>query len=699
MLPQRHAFWEMYPDTFGWSRMFVYLVAAFVMAIFAYGVVRRIQTLRTGKPTTDNRFDRPWERIKGVLLYWLGQAKVLKETYPGLMHVLIFFGFIVLFIGTATTVFDEDFNVWLLGREKFITGGFYEIFSFFLDAFGVLALLGILIALYRRYVQKPSRLDLKGEDAFALSLIGLILVTGFIVEALRIAITSPDFEVWSTAGYGLAALFGKLGIAGDAAKTPHQVFWFVHFALAMVFVGSLPFYNRLWHIFGSAMNIYTRNLDAKGNVPNIPNMMARMENGEEVEMGYKRLDQFTWKELLDLDACTRCGRCQDQCPANATDKPLSPKKVIQDLKTLWDSKVAAVRDANVDDDKKAVDAGGLLLKAEDEEKGAIATDVLWACTNCMACMNACPVMIEHIPLINNMRRELAMEFEAMDKECKTLFKNMDTNANPWGMNPADRNGWIIDGLEVPTIFEKPDAEYLLWVSCLGGFDPRSQRILQSFVKILNAAKVSFATMGEMELCCGDSLRRLGNEASFQAIVQMNLDNLKESGAKMTKVLTICPHCYNTLKHEYPTFGAQWEVTHHSVFIDQLMREGKIKLQPGESIKATLHDSCFLGRYNSIYDEPRQVAQACGATLVEAEKSRDTGFCCGGGGGRLWLEEHGQRINATRVKQLVDTGADAILSACPYCMMKFDEGTKLGGFDEKVKLYDIAELAAQKLVTG
>lgn len=674
MVPERFAFWELYADSFGWSRWFVYGLAVVAMAVFGYGVYSRIKLWKAGKPEA-NRLDNIFQRIKGLLQYGFIQVRILKEAFPGVFHSFIFFGFVALFIGTSLTFLDEDFYKIITG-QKFIKGTFYVVFSFILDIAGVLAILGIALGAFRRYASRTERLDNKQEDWTFLLLITLILITGFLSEALRIAFGQMvPFEKYSSpVGYLIAGIFS--GLDSKGIMTFHAVFWFSHMLMALGFVAYLP-YSKGLHILAGWFNVYTRNLGPKGRIPAIPKMMERMEAGEDVEMGYKTTADLTWKDRLMVDACTRCGRCQDVCPAHATGKELNPKMIIQDLKNVM------LRGYD-----KGKDNGAPLLKVEE---GAILSEVLWSCTNCMACMEACPVLIEHIPLIDQMRRELAMEFDDMSTECRTFFKNMDVNANPWGMSPAERADWT-QGLDVPTVFDNPDFEYLFFVGCMAAYDVRSQSIAKSMVKIFNAAKINYAILGEMELCCGDPMRRLGNEASFQALVGMVKETLREAEITPKKVITLCPHCNNTLAHDYKDFGIDWEVVHHSVFIADLIKGGKITLKSDSPINAVLHDSCLLGRYNDIYDEPREAARAAGANLIEVEKNRNNGFCCGGGGGRLWLEEEvgsvEDKINLTRATQLAMTGAKTYLSACPYCMTMFDEGIKLKKVRENDPIWNI-----------
>lgn len=710
MLIERLPFWEMYPEMFGWSRWFVYFLAAVAMGIFGYGVYLRIRLWKQGKKTPTERLFPIPERIKGLLVYGFLQIKIIRKTFAGIFHSIVFWGFAILFVGTSLTFLDEDFYRLITGH-KFIQGVFYIGFSWLLDLAGLLVMIGIAMAIWRRYLQKSELLDNRKEDSVFLLLILSILVTGFLSEGLRISHQMPQFEVYSSpVGYAIAMIFSDLGESGKAGF--HALFWFCHMFLALGFIAYLP-YSKGLHIISGWFNVYSRNLEQKGQLPSIPKMLERMEADEDVEMGYKSDTDLTWKERLMLDACTRCGRCQDVCPAYNTGKDLNPKTVIQDVRSLM---LAKWKDPQSEE---------CLLQGECGEKGSIASDVLWSCTNCMACMEACPVLIEHVPLIVQMRRELAMEFDDTTAEGRKLFKNMDVNANPWGMAPTERASWT-EGLDVPTVMDNPDFEYLFFVGCLGCYDPRSINIAKALVKIFKAAKINFAILGEMELCCGDPIRRLGNEASFQAIVGMTREMIEDAELKIRKVITMCPHCFNTLSHEYKEFGLDWEVVHHSEFLDRLIQNGELGLDTSLPKTATIHDSCFLGRYNDQYDEPRRIAQACGAQIIEVENSRENGFCCGGGGGLTWLEEKVEKvedkINVERVTQLAQTGADTFVSACPYCMMMFDEGTKLKNvrpdgvlwniYSEKtrekskdealdlfelVELKDIAELVAERLL--
>ncbi|MDP8222885.1 MAG: heterodisulfide reductase-related iron-sulfur binding cluster [Candidatus Lernaella stagnicola] len=724
---ERLAMWEMYPGFWSYTRWIIYGLAVVVVAIFAYGLWTRFKAYRMGRKA-EGRLDNVGARVGSLLKYWIGQLKVLQETYQGVLHLMIFWGFVVLFIGTSLTVLDEDLYRLLSGGQKFIHGDFYVVFSFLLDLFGLLAIIGVLMAMYRRYVMKPEGLDNRAEDALFLWFLLGVLVTGFLSEGARIGVVMAEkgqvaYEASSFVGYGLGKIFG--GSAGL-----HQAFWTIHVLASMVFIASIPYYKAR-HIFTTGINIYTATLKPTGKmIEPIPSMMERMEAGEDVELGYKRIEELTWREIAQLDGCLRCGRCQDVCPAYETKKGrevhLSPKDFIQAVKDYWWAKVEAEADAAVEKTAEEGEAqateglegsvadGHFLLKSEaamwgEEYRGAIDSTVLWDCTNCMACMHACPAMIEHVPLITYMRRELAMEFDDSEKACKTFFKNMDTNANPWGFSPSERMSWIAEE-GVPTVFENPDFEYLWYVGDLGSYDPKAIKANRALAKIFKEAGLNVAVLGEMEFSEGDSLRRLGNEASFQALVMMFKQTVEECELDPTfkgkKVVTADPHSYNCLKHEYPDFGFQWEVFHHTEILAQLIREQKIKLRGGNGKTATYHDSCFLARYNDIVQEPRDVLAACGYTVIEPARTGKKTFCCGGGGGRAWLEEDFDpeqgidRCNNVRSEELAATGATDIVSACPLCGMMFDEALKRPQMEEVMegkRQMDIAEIVFENTV--
>jgi len=687
---ERLPLWELY-GSLSWSRLFVYALGFLAILIFIYGVWQRMRMYRLAKgkdpiPRLNEIPARIWDFVRNAIL----QVKVISDIFPGVMHALIFFGFAVLFLGTVTVFVDEDI-IRLIAGHKILTGGVYKGFSAVLDAFGALAILGVLVAVFRRYILRPERLDSRREDLVGLLLLLGILVTGFVTEGLRIAqVLMPEFEKSSFVGWGIGKLYYLVGGKGRHAHTWHQVFWFLHMGLAFTFIATLPF-SRFWHIFSSMANIFTRNRQPKGlYVHHIDKLMEKMEADEIEKLGYEEVGDFTWRELLMLDACTRCGRCQDQCPAHATDKPLSPKFFIQDMKDWWEKTYAPKRDELMSGEGQP--EGPAEVQLHDE---SIEADTLWACTTCMACMEACPVFVEHIPTIINLRRFLVFNMQ-VPAEATTTLKNLTNNMNPWGMNPADRGKWLEEmDEEVPLAADvgKDGFDVLYYVGCIGAFDARGQKVTRAMIKVLKAAGVKFAVIGAEEICCGDSARKLGDEALFQMLAEQNIEMFNELGVKT--ILVNCPHGYNTLKHEYPLMGGNYNVVHHSEFIADLIRSGRLKLNQN-GLSVVYHDSCYLGRYNGIYDEPRFILESVGADIHEAKKRRDRGFCCGAGGGRMWLEEHAPKINFERTDQLAETGAETFAVACPFCLTMFDEGVKNKDLEEKHKVLDIAEIVADML---
>ncbi len=629
-----------------------------------------------GKP--ELRFDNIGTRIKA--LFWDGivQLPVWRDFYPGLIHGLIFFAFFVLIWGAAFDAFQFYTGIHFLGKP-------YLTFSFLFEVFGLAAIVGILMAMFRRYVQKPDRLGFKGEidnrpdDAIVLILILVIMVTGFVIEGLRIAAFGfPDFEKWSFAGYATGLLFQGLSL--PTLKMAHAITWWFHAICAVGLIAYIP-YSRLLHIVTAPANQLMKSLKPTGYLEPIRDF----ENAESFGVG--KLDEFTWKQIFDSDACTRCGRCQDGCPAYLTGKHLSPKEVIQRIKDHWLERAPLF-------------AEGKKTGAEvPESEKSLINDVvgvheIWDCTNCMHCMEHCPVRIEHVPKIIDMRRYKVLMEADFTPELQLTYRNMENNSNPWGIGTHLRADWAKD-LGVKTMAEDANVEYLLYIGCSGSFDDRGKKISVAFARILMEAGVSFAILGTEEGCCGDSALRGGNEYLYQALAQYNIDTLNGYGVK--KIITICPHGYNTIKKDYPLLGGNYEVYHHTEIIADLIAKGKIKLKNGLDGVVTLHDSCFLGRYNKIYDQPRQALTAIpGLKLAEMEKSHDRSFCCGAGGARMWMEEHGDRINNARTDMAIATQADKVCTACPFCMTMLSDGLKDRNMTEKMTVLDIAEIVLEAM---
>ncbi len=667
-IPNREVFWNI---SYHWV---LYPLLIITFAIFAYGIYRRIRLWRLG--VSDNRFDRIGQRLVGVIKFGIAQSRLLKERYPGLMHLAIFVGFVLLLIGTATVSFDYDVWGLILGQPSFIKGNFYLYFSLVLDLAGVLTIIGLLVAFFRRYIQRPDRLNNQTDDVIVLVGLLAIVISGFFVEASRIAATQPSWEVWSPVGYALSGLFSGAGV--EAAQSWHRLIWWLHLVLAFSFIGYIPF-SKLFHIISAPTNIFFRSFQPNGQLTSID-----IENAE--TFGAGNISDFSWKQLLDLDACTQCGRCQDNCPAYLSEKPLSPKKLILDLLTNLNQKVPQllIRQQAKNNETEEPLVGS-----------AVTPDEVWACTTCRACMEECPVIIEHVQKVVDLRRHLVLMLSQFPKEVQLVLKNLTNNFNPWGIGFSSRGDWA-NGLDVKTFSGEDDSEILYFVGCAGAFDDRYKKVAQSFVKILNAAGIKFGILGAEEKCCGDSARRIGEEYLFQTLAQENIATFQQHNVK--KIVTTCPHGYNTLKNEYPQFNGNFEVIHAVELIADLLKQGKIVLKKDFQQSIVLHDSCYLGRYNNIYEQPREIIQnISGAKLLEMERNRDKSFCCGAGGGRMWFEETiGTRINNLRVEQALETKPNAVGVSCPFCLTMFEDGIKDKGVQDSVKTYDLIELVALSL---
>lgn len=665
----------------------LFLLTAVALVIFAYGIYRRWQLwVALGKP--ESRLDHLPERIKALLVNGLLQWKTFGEPYPGIMHGLIFFGFFVLIFGAA---FDAtEFHIAEPLGWAFLRGTTYLVFSFLMDLFGVAVLIGVLLALYRRYIQRPDRLGYQGkpdntpDDLIVLLLIFGIIVTGFIIEALRIGVTAPPWEVWSFGGWYLARTLG--GIDPVQAKLLHKITWWTHTFFALGFIAYIP-YSRLMHMITTSANHFMVTLKPAGYSEPIRDF----ETAESFGVG--KLEEFTRKQIFDSDACTRCGRCQDGCPAYLSGKPLSPKKVIQDIKTAWLAQAsAAVAAKRAGEPKEGGD--GAPPEAAPAGKALVGEVIdlheLWACTNCMYCMEHCSASIEHVPKIIGMRQYKVLTEADFAPELQLTYRNMENNSNPWGIGSHLRADWAKE-LGIRTLAEDPRVEYLFYVGCAGSFDDRGKKVSAAFAKILKAAGVSFGILGTEEGCCGDSAMRGGNEYLYQTLAQANIDVMHRYNVK--KIIATCPHGYNALKKDYPHFGGEFQVYHHTEIIAGLIAQGKITLRKPVAGLAAYHDSCFLGRYNGIYDQPRRILSAVpGLKLTEMERNRARSFCCGAGGARMWMEEDiGERINDLRTDQAIAAGAEMIAVGCPFCLTMLSDGIKDRKKEESMAALDIAEI--------
>lgn len=656
-VPFRDTFWNV-P---GWAQMGLYVGGAVAVAIFAHGVWRRVSFWRRGLP--EDRFDRIPARLGLVLRHALGQARVLSQAYPGVMHAIVFWGFLALFMGTVLATIDWDITLPLFGY-KLLRGGFYLFYETTLDLFGLFFVIGLGMAVWRRFVVRSDRVDPTARFARVLALLFVINLSGFVIEACRLAAVRPPWGPWSPVGWALGQGMLALGMSEGALRATHLSVWLFHAVISLAFVAVVP-YSYFMHLITTPLNIFFAKLTSRGAI-------RKIENLEEAEsLGVSKLEEFSWKRRLDFDACVECGRCQAACPAYMAGSALSPKQIIVKLKRHMHGELAGP-------------IHGELIKP----------DELWACTTCMACVQECPAFIDIVDTIVDLRRYLALSEGALPSTAPQSLQNIQRAGNPWGLPAVERLAWA-QGLDVPVLTPGTEVDYLYWVGCSASYDRRNQAIARAVVKILKAAGVSFAVMRE-ERCHGEVARRLGEEYLYQTLQQENVAAINRYRFK--KVVTHCPHCFNTIRNEFPQFGGSYEVVHHSQLIDELLRAGRVT--PKKPLDATLafHDSCYLGRYNGITEAPRRVARAVpGLRVVELPRNRDRGLCCGGGGGHMWMEVKAKRrVNIIRVEEALEAEVDMVGTGCPFCLAMVDLGRKVKGAEETLQVKDVSELVAESL---
>jgi Fe-S oxidoreductase/nitrate reductase gamma subunit len=615
----------------------MYLLLLPAVGAGAWGIWRRVQRWRRGKEEP-GRFDRPAARIKRLFVHALAQRRTARDAYAGLFHRFLTYGFIVLTIATIVVALDADLGT------SIMRGAFYLYFqSFVVDVFGALVLIAVGMAAVRRYVSRPDKLVYTGEAGLLLLSIFVIAATGFLVEAWRIEATNDPWRAWSPFGSAIGSASAAF-LSASAMRDAHRVLWWLHLAVSFAFLAWLP-YTKLRHVVTAPLNIYASRLEPIG-------ASLKSIDFEQERLGVAKLDDFTWKDRLDFDACTECGRCTAVCPAHTVGKTLSPRDIILQLRDTPE--------------------GGDVIR------GAAAPEPLWECTTCAACVEACPVFIEQMPKIVDMRRHLVMEQSEYPETMQAAVLSLEKRGHPFAGTQATRMDWTA-GLDVQHVSTAQDAEVLLWVGCGGSLIERNQKVTRATAQLLQKAGVKFAILGRDEKCSGDPARRIGNEFLFEMLAKDNIASLTKH--KVRNVITPCPHCFNTFRNEYPKFGGTFDVFHHSEYLAKLAREGK--LEPANEDGVTLHDACYLGRQNGVYDAPRAVA---GAT-IEMERSRNKSFCCGGGGGMSFVDEPAdKRVNQERANEAVATGAKTLATNCPFCMSMLEDGVR-----GRMQVKDISEL--------
>jgi len=691
---------------------------------------RELLAMMLSAKRQDPRFDSIPARTKGFFVYVLGQGRLLRWPYAGILHVLIFWGFLVLLTAIAQGIVEA---LWQGFDFAGLPGA--GAVAFLQDLFASLVLVGIVMALFNRLVVKPIRFrgSHAGDALLILGWIAAIMVMMQANYASRIAMGDDGVAGWRPFASAFSHVFAGLGAQSDALKVVHGITFWTHLTLVFTFLVYLG-YSKHLHIITSVPNVLFRNTKPKGRLQPID-----LEAEDVDHFGSSKLEHFSWKDVLDLYTCTECGRCQTHCPAFNTGKPLSPKTLITDLRDsvyeqaagglsatwhtahqveggMWvtgESGAGAVNgngSGGADGEHAKLpghfqpswlspdDVAAAVKKNGDTDRpligGTINPETLWSCTTCGACVDQCPVLIEHVPKILDMRRALVLEEGSMPKQAETALRHIENVANPYGISHQTRADWAKD-LGVVFAKDKPDAEYLYWVGCAASFDDRAKTIATALVRILQAGGVDFAILGTEEKCNGDPARRIGNEYLFQERAKENVETLRKYNVR--KIIASCPHCFNTFANEYRDFGGDYEVMHHSQVIDQLIKDGRVTLEREINETITYHDSCYIGRWNDIFAPPRDILERIpGLKVVEMARSRSEGMCCGAGGGRMWMEEEQPRVNHKRVDQAVETSATKVATACPFCLSMFDEGIATRQLQDRLAVDDIAVWVARSM---
>ncbi len=609
------------------------------------------------------------EKFKDFVLYSLFQKRIWKKIYPGITHFLIFWGVTIQVLGTALNLMQM--RLFTPFELPFPRAGGYLFYEWIMDLGGIFIIVGVLMALIRRLVMRPKYMGYKWDDYFAIILLTLMALAGFTTEGMRLVSVSPEWRSTSFIGSGVANLFSAWGVPPDTAASLHPYFVLLHVVLGLVFAATLPF-TKMRHIIMAPLNIWLRPRRKLG-------ALEKIEDIDEAEiLGVGNINEFSAKELISFDACLDCGRCEDVCPATTSGLNYSPRTLIQSLRA---------------------DAVDKLIKGNGEmelSEAMFEEETLWACTTCGACLTRCPIFIRPPERVVDLRRYKTLMTGEMPKSVGDTLRNMERQGNPWGMSPQNRMDWA-NGLEIKELAPGDETDVLFFAGCAAAFDDRNKKVTQSFVKLLQKAGVDFGVLGFDEGCCGETARRMGHEYIFQVMAETNIEMFKEINFK--RIVTQCPHCMNTLKNEYPQMGGNFEVIHASQLLSEISEKLDLNEGKGEGVqgKLTYHDSCYLGRYNEEYKSPRFLLDQAQTDRVEMARSGENSFCCGAGGGGMWMETPSdKRINQRRLQDALDVNAEVVATACPYCLTMFEDAVNVKGLAEELKVLDISEVLLKKI---
>ncbi len=647
------------------------LVLFVSFVFFGFSARRLLSYLQTARP--ENRFDNLIERAKRVVKIALLQTKLVREPVAGVMHLAIFWGFMVLVVAVL-----ESIGEGIAGHFSFrFLGGIYSLITFSQEIFCLLVVVAIAMALWRRFVSKVRRLQVgtHGNLDAALILIWIFFIVTTLLFQNAVRISLGQYE--SGLHYPISSRLASMFSGSNAASAWSLGFWWTHILLVLGFLNYLP-YSKHLHVLTSIPNVFFSNLKPRGALRPI-----NLNDETATKFGVADVEDLTWKQLLDGYTCTECGRCDSVCPANLTGKRLSPRKIMVDTRRRTMEKAPMLVQGMQSNENPELFAHTLVDQF-------ITEDELWACTTCMACVYECPVMIEHVDEIVDMRRGLVLNESRFPAELRATFDNLERNFTPWGFSHSSRADWA-EGMDIPRMSDAAEVDVLFWVGCAGAYDARYRKVTQAFSRLMKHAGVKFAILGLEEKCNGDAARRMGNEYLAQTLMNENVATLNRYNVK--KIVTTCPHCFHSLKKEYPQFGGNYDVVHHTDFLLDLVNRGKIKISGSQRSTITFHDSCYLARYNGVIDSPRALLKSLPqSSVIEMPRSKDKGLCCGAGGGRMWMEEkEGKRINIERTEEALSTNASTIGTACPFCMTMMTDGVKAKEAGERAQVKDIAEL--------